>query len=65
MTAAVVLAPNSSLTSGAICDLVMQKLGDVKQLLGGVYFVPRLPRNLQGKIQRNKLREIVKNMGKS
>ena len=59
------MVPNSNLTGGAICDLVMQKLGGVKQIRGGVYFVDKLPRNLQGKILRNKLRELVKSLKKS
>jgi 4-coumarate--CoA ligase len=55
----VVLAPDSNLTSEDVCKFVEARVEDYKRLRGGVFFVDTLPRNPQGKIQRNKLREIV------
>jgi acyl-coenzyme A synthetase/AMP-(fatty) acid ligase len=62
VTAAVVLSPNSELTSEEISKMVEDKLEDCKRLRGGVFFVDRLPRNPQGKIQRRKLPEMVRSL---
>jgi acyl-coenzyme A synthetase/AMP-(fatty) acid ligase len=59
VSAAVVLAPHSNLTSEDVCKFVEARVDDYKRLRGGVFFLGSLPRNPQGKIQRNKLREIV------
>ena len=59
MTAAVVLAPNSSLTSEDIFKIVEKRLEDYKHLRGGVHFMKKLPRNPQGKIVRKRLRQLI------
>ena len=59
MAAAVVLAPNSKLTSEDVERIVEVKVDDFKRLRGGVIFIDRLPRNPQGKIQRSKLLQLV------
>ena len=59
MAAAVVLAPNSKLTSEDVEKIVEVKVDDFKRLRGGVIFIDRLPRNPQGKIQRSKLLQLV------
>jgi 4-coumarate--CoA ligase len=59
VTAAVVLAPKSKLTAEDIRAMVKQRLEDPKQLRGKVYFVEKLPRNSQGKIQRGLLRDLL------
>ena len=59
MAAAVVLAPNSKLTSEDVEKIVQVKVEDFKRLRGGVIFIDRLPRNPQGKIQRSKLLQLV------
>ena len=59
MAAAVVLAPNSKLTSEDVERIVDVKVDDFKRLRGGVIFIDRLPRNPQGKIQRSKLLQLV------
>ena len=60
VTAAVVKFPHSNLKEQEIIDLVANNLDDYKQLRGGVIFVERLPKNPQGKIQRKKLIDFVK-----
>ena len=59
VTAAVMKVPGSALTEQDIIDLVAENVEDPKQLRGGVYFVEKLPKNPQGKIQRNKLLELI------
>ncbi|XP_055390017.1 uncharacterized protein LOC129618997 [Condylostylus longicornis] len=57
--ALVVKKPESNLTSDDILKLVETKLADFKKLRGGVYFVKELPKTVSGKIQRNKVKEML------
>lgn len=57
-TAAVQLKSGSKLTEKYIIDYVAERLPEVRQLHGGVYFVDKIPISENGKI----LRRVAKNM---
>ncbi|KAK1148100.1 putative NRPS-like protein biosynthetic cluster [Aspergillus melleus] len=48
------------LTAEEVFDFVQQRLASYKVLDGGVYFVERIPRTVNGKLQRGKLAELNK-----
>ena len=56
---AVVKKKGSSLSEQEIKEHVNKQVEDYKKIRGKVYFVEKLPRNLQGKIVRRRLREVI------
>lgn len=57
--AVIVRVKNSTVTEEEIFNLVARDLSDFKKLRGGVYFVDELPKTASGKMQRNKVKELV------
>ena len=55
VTALVVKKREAEVEKKELQDLVSQQVDDHKQLRGGIHFVPKIPRNPQGKILRSKL----------
>ncbi|KAJ5203618.1 4-coumarate-CoA ligase 1 [Penicillium cinerascens] len=53
-------ADHSSLSSTEIHRFMVDKVAPYKYLSGGVSFIPRIPRNSNGKILRAELRELAK-----
>lgn len=56
---AAVKVEGSQITEEEILQLVNGQVDDYKKIRGGVHFVEKLPRNLQGKLLRRKIRENV------
>ncbi|XP_073948758.1 uncharacterized protein isoform X2 [Choristoneura fumiferana] len=59
---AVVLRPGCDVTRDQIHHAVNSKLSDHKRLRGGIAFVEALPRTHNGKINRNKCLQLVKDL---
>ena len=62
VTALVVKKREAEVEKKELQDLVSQQVDDHKQLRGGIYFVPKIPRNPQGKILRSKLLAYMSEM---
>ena len=60
LTAAVVRQEGSSISAEEILDYVHSRVKDHKRLRGGMYFVEKVPRSIQGKILRRKIFAEVK-----
>lgn len=67
LTAAVIVKRPGcdNLTEHEIASTVAEKLQFYKHLYGGVYFVDQIPRNLDGKISRQGVRELAIAMRKN
>ena len=59
ISAAVVLKAGSVLGAEEIVEHVNKQVEDFKKIRGGIYFVDELPRNLQGKLLRRNLPDLV------
>ena len=60
VSAAVVKKDGCSITAEDILDHVHRRVEDHQRLRGGVYFVEKVPRSIQGKILRRKIFDEVK-----
>ncbi|KAF7887545.1 hypothetical protein EAF00_009839 [Botryotinia globosa] len=56
----IVTAPESALSATEVHHFMADKIAPYKYLSGGISFIPSIPRNLNGKIMREQLRELAK-----
>ncbi|CAH1396450.1 unnamed protein product [Nezara viridula] len=55
----IVKKPGSNVTEQELHSYLSGKIIDEKKLRGGIFFVENLPKNPTGKVQRNKLKEML------
>ncbi|TGO23879.1 hypothetical protein BPAE_0118g00060 [Botrytis paeoniae] len=56
----IVTAPKSALSATEVNHFMVDKIAPYKYLSGGISFIPSIPRNSNGKILREQLRELAK-----
>ena len=55
----IAVRPGTKLTESEVREFTREKLARYKQLDGGIRFVDKVPRNINGKILKNELRHMV------